>query len=38
MIILLSATAIGFFLRKRNVDLKSAIPYAKRGLIAILVL
>ena len=37
MIILLSSTAIGFFMRKRNVDLHKAIPYVKWGLISVLI-
>ena len=37
MIILLCSTAVGFFMKKRNVDLHKAIPYVKRGLISILV-
>ena len=37
MIILISSTAIGFFMRKRNVDLHKAIPYVKWGLISVLI-
>ncbi len=38
MIIILSATAVWFFMQKRKVNLHKAFPYVKWGLVSILVL